>query len=230
MDAPGTAPKIGFPSVLAHAFFLQGAVYLVRPATSYKALELGVDPGLLGLVVASFSILPVFLAIAIGRATDMGREKQVLLGGAGLMLVAGAGLLFAAPSLPALLGWNAVLGVGHLMSIIGEQSRLASANARSMDRVFGFYTMVTAVAQAAAPLLLGAQMFTSAAIEFIWPVFGEQKFVTSTIFDIGVYLVVVGLVIDVLRSLGSEIDDRSEGRSPTDTHDMVSDADTGVGR
>ena len=141
--------------MLAHAFFLQGAVYLVRPATSYKALELGVDPGLLGLVVASFSILPVFLAIAIGRATDRGREKQVLLGGAGLMLVSGAGLLFAAPSLPALLGWNAVLGVGHLMSIIGEQSRLASANTRNMDRVFGFYTMVTAVAQAVAPLLLG---------------------------------------------------------------------------
>ncbi|WP_181578325.1 MFS transporter [Arthrobacter sp. AQ5-05] len=155
MDASGTAPKIGFPSVLAHAFFLQGAVYLVRPATSYRALELGVDPGLLGLVVASFSILPVFLAIAIGRATDRGHEKQVLLGGAGLMLASGAGLLFAAPSLPALLGWNVVLGVGHLMSIIGEQSRLASANARNMDRVFGFYTMVTAVAQAAAPLLLG---------------------------------------------------------------------------
>ncbi|MFL4475702.1 Na+/H+ antiporter subunit A [Paeniglutamicibacter sp. MACA_103] len=83
---------------------------------------------------------------------------------------------------------------------------------------------------AVGPLFFGAQMFTSAAIEFTWPLFGEQKFVTSTLFDIGVYLVVVGLVIDVLRSLGSEIDDRSEGRSPTDTHDMVSDAETGVGR
>lgn len=149
------APRIGFPSVLAHAFFLQGAVYLVRPATSYRALELGVDPGLLGLVVASFSILPVFLAITIGRATDRGHEKQVLLLGALLMLGSGAGLLFASPSLPALLGWNLVLGVGHLMSLIGEQSRLASAQSRNMDKVFGFYTMVTAVAQAAAPLLLG---------------------------------------------------------------------------
>ena len=71
------------------------------------------------------------------------------------MLASGAGLLFAAPSLPALLGWNLLLGVGHLMSLIGEQSRLASAQNRNMDRVFGYYTMVTAVAQAAAPLLLG---------------------------------------------------------------------------
>ncbi|MHA7241697.1 MFS transporter [Paeniglutamicibacter antarcticus] len=155
MEHTGTTPKVGFPSVLAHAFFLQGAVYLVRPATSYKALELGVDPGLLGLVVASFSILPVFLAIAIGRATDVGKERHVLLGGAVLMIASGAGLLLAANSLAALLGWNLVLGVGHLMSLIGEQSRLASAKNKNMDRIFGLYTTVTALAQAAAPLLLG---------------------------------------------------------------------------
>ncbi|MBV1778119.1 MFS transporter [Paeniglutamicibacter sp. ABSL32-1] len=155
MAPSSTAPGIGFPSVLAHAFFLQAAVYLVRPATSYKALELGVDPGLLGLVVASFSILPVFLAVFIGRAADRGKEKHILLAGAALLIIAGAGLLFAAPSLPALLGWNLILGVGHLMSLIGEHSRLASATNRNMDRVFGFYTMVTAVAQAVAPLLLG---------------------------------------------------------------------------
>ena len=33
----------------------------------------------------------------------------------------------------------------------------------------------------------------------VW-LLGEIEFVTSTIFDIGVYLVVVGLVLDVLRS------------------------------
>ena len=66
---------------------------------------------------------------------------------------------------------------------------------------------------AAAPLFFGGQILQSAIIKFTWPVFGEIKFVTSTIFDIGVYLVVVGLVLDVLRSLGSEIDERSEGSS-----------------
>ena len=155
MAVSAPARPLGFPSILAHAFFLQGSVYLVRPATSYRALELGVDPGLLGLVVASFSILPVFLAVGIGRATDRGREQGVLLLGAGLMIAAGFGLLFAAASLPALLGWNLLLGVGHLMSLIGEQSRLASAKNRNMDRIFGYYTTVTAIAQAAAPLLLG---------------------------------------------------------------------------
>ena len=38
------------------------------------------------------------------------------------------------------------------------------------------------------------------------PVVGHVEFVTSTIFDVGVYLVVIGLVLDVLRSLGAEVD------------------------
>lgn len=33
---------------------------------------------------------------------------------------------------------------------------------------------------------------------------------TSTLFDIGVYLVVVGLVLDVLRSLGGEVDRQAQ--------------------
>jgi multicomponent Na+:H+ antiporter subunit A len=40
------------------------------------------------------------------------------------------------------------------------------------------------------------------------PVFGDVKVVTSLFFDTGVYLVVVGLVLDVLRSLGAELDRR----------------------
>ena len=38
------------------------------------------------------------------------------------------------------------------------------------------------------------------------PLLGDLKFVTSSIFDIGVYLIVIGLVLDVLRSMGAELD------------------------
>ncbi|MFQ4148675.1 Na+/H+ antiporter subunit A [Arthrobacter sp. LAPM80] len=60
------------------------------------------------------------------------------------------------------------------------------------------------------PLFLGGEIFQSAIIAFDLPIFGHVKFVSSTLFDIGVYLVVVGLVVDVLRSLGSEIDQHEE--------------------
>ena len=37
-----------------------------------------------------------------------------------------------------------------------------------------------------------------------------MEFVSSTFFDVGVYLVVIGLVLDVLRSLGGEVDRQAQ--------------------
>ncbi len=59
---------------------------------------------------------------------------------------------------------------------------------------------------AVASLLLGAPALSSALIHFDVPVLGTVKFVTALFFDLGVYLIVVGLVLDVLRSLGARVD------------------------
>ncbi|AQA02054.1 Na+/H+ antiporter subunit A [Mycobacterium sp. MS1601] len=59
---------------------------------------------------------------------------------------------------------------------------------------------------AVASILLGAPALSSAIIELDVPVLGHIKFVTALFFDLGVYLIVVGLVLDVLRSLGARID------------------------
>jgi multicomponent Na+:H+ antiporter subunit A len=59
---------------------------------------------------------------------------------------------------------------------------------------------------AVASLLLGAPVLSSAVLEFDVPVLGHIKLVTALFFDLGVYLIVVGLVLDVLRSLGARVD------------------------
>ena len=59
---------------------------------------------------------------------------------------------------------------------------------------------------AVASLLLGAPVLSSAVFEFDVPVLGHIKLVTALFFDLGVYLIVVGLVLDVLRSLGARVD------------------------
>jgi multicomponent Na+:H+ antiporter subunit A len=56
-------------------------------------------------------------------------------------------------------------------------------------------------------LLLGAPVLSSAVLQFDIPVLGHVKLVTALFFDLGVYLIVVGLVLDVLRSLGARIDE-----------------------
>jgi multicomponent Na+:H+ antiporter subunit A len=62
------------------------------------------------------------------------------------------------------------------------------------------------VGTAAMSLLFGAPVLSSAVVEFDIPVLGHFTFVTGLFFDLGVYLIVVGLVLDVLRSVGARID------------------------
>ena len=57
-----------------------------------------------------------------------------------------------------------------------------------------------------APLALGGAVLQSALVALPLPLLGDVHLVTSVFFDVGVYLVVVGLLLDLLRSLGSGID------------------------
>lgn len=62
-------------------------------------------------------------------------------------------------------------------------------------------------------MLLGAPALSSAVITLHLPLLGTVKFVTALFFDLGVYLIVLGLVLDVLRSLGARIDEEVLPRS-----------------
>ncbi|KAB1640487.1 Na+/H+ antiporter subunit A [Gulosibacter chungangensis] len=70
--------------------------------------------------------------------------------------------------------------------------------------------MVFAAGSALAPMFFGYPPLTSFWVDQEIDWVGHLIFVTSTIFDIGVYLIVIGLGIDVLRSLGSELDIQAE--------------------
>ena len=60
-------------------------------------------------------------------------------------------------------------------------------------------------------MLLGGQVLQSAIARLpTCPCSGHIHLVTSVFFDIGVYLIVVGLVLDILRSLGAEMDRQQE--------------------
>jgi multicomponent Na+:H+ antiporter subunit A len=68
------------------------------------------------------------------------------------------------------------------------------------------------------PLAFGGEMLQSALVELDAGPLGEIKLVTALFFDIGVFLVVIGLVLDVLRTLGAEVDRQGEveGRAVPD--------------
>ncbi|GAA2233789.1 Na+/H+ antiporter subunit A [Herbiconiux moechotypicola] len=66
--------------------------------------------------------------------------------------------------------------------------------------------MLLATGTAVGSLFLGADVLTSAYFSAEVPVLGYISFGTSTIFDVGVYLVVIGVVLDIIRALGGEVD------------------------
>jgi multicomponent Na+:H+ antiporter subunit A len=66
--------------------------------------------------------------------------------------------------------------------------------------------LVIAAASGLAPLAFGGAVLQSAVVDLHLPLLGAVHLVTSVFFDVGVYVLVVGLVLDLLRSLGSAID------------------------
>lgn len=120
-------------------------------------------------------------------------------------------LLFAGHNLPGGgFAGGLVAGMALVMRYVaGGRYELGAAAPTDAGRLLGI-GMSIAVACAVVPVFFGAAPLTSAFFEADLPVLGHVEFVTSTIFDIGVYLVVIGLVLDVLRSLGAEVDRQAQ--------------------
>ncbi|MDN3311980.1 Na+/H+ antiporter subunit A [Microbacterium oryzae] len=116
-------------------------------------------------------------------------------------------LLFAGHNLPGGgFAGGLVAGMALVMRYVaGGRYELGVAAPGDAGQLLGF-GMVLAVGTAVVPMLFGLDPLTRGVWEADLPVLGHVEFVTSTIFDIGVYLVVIGLVLDVLRSLGAEVD------------------------
>ena len=99
-----------------------------------------------------------------------------------------------------------IAGMALVMRYVaGGRYELGAAAPTDAGRLLGV-GMTLAVSCAIVPLLVGAPPLKSAYLEANLDWIGHIEFVTPTIFDIGVYLVVIGLVLDVLRSLGAEVD------------------------
>ncbi|BBY27846.1 Na+/H+ antiporter subunit A [Mycolicibacterium sediminis] len=92
-----------------------------------------------------------------------------------------------------------------LRYLAGGRYELGEALPLDAGKVLGA-GLALAAGTAVTSLLLGAPVLSSAVVEFDVPVLGTVKFVTALFFDAGVYLIVVGLVLDVLRSLGARVD------------------------
>ncbi|MGO1926640.1 MAG: Na+/H+ antiporter subunit A [Brachybacterium tyrofermentans] len=96
-----------------------------------------------------------------------------------------------------------------LRYIAGGRYELSEAAPVQAGLVLGA-GMAIAVLAGVLPVLFGGTVFASATPVVQVPLLGELHFPSALIFDVGVYLVVVGVMLDFLRSLGSQIDQQQE--------------------
>ena len=169
--AQGFLDRHWFGFLLLHAVLLQTITFVLRPMTSYRAIELGAPVFWLGAMSACFALVPLVVAIPSGRATDHLGERPIMIAGAALIAAAAAAFLLLRDWLPGLAVANIVLGTGHLLSVVSEQAVVANrADDRHFDAVFGRYTFAAAVGQTAGPALLviagGGREYPDATLAF----------------------------------------------------------------
>jgi predicted MFS family arabinose efflux permease len=142
------------PLVL-HSAIVQTIYVLVRVTTSYRAIELNLPVVSLGIISATFAILPMLLAVWVGRFLDRGYDAHAAWLGSAVFVLACAGFCFFANSLTALLLLTALFGVGHLLLMASQQMLcIRSAGPRGRDSAFGNYVVGSAVGQGLGPYLI----------------------------------------------------------------------------
>jgi multicomponent Na+:H+ antiporter subunit A len=142
------------------------------------------------------------------------------------VIVVSVYLLFAGHNLP---GGGFAGGLLAGLALVarylaGGRYELGAAIPLDAGKILGT-GLVVAVGTATVPLLFGLAPLDSQWWEGNVPVLGHLELGTTTFFDIGVYLVVVGLVLDVLRSLGAEVDRHQEDELEEDASDQLAAAE-----
>ena len=110
-----------------------------------------------------------------------------------------------------------------LRYLAGGRYELGEAAPVDPGKVLGLGLLIAGL-YAVTGLLTGGDVLQSEILSATVPVLGEVKLVTSLFFDVGVYLIVVGLVLDILRSLGAELDREEESDPDAPVDDTVTGA------
>ena len=141
--------------VFINSGLIQAGVYVVRPMVSYRALELGADPGLVGILGSSFAFAPLLMAIFIGRWVDKGFAGRATFIGSLILVLGTLGLIFTA-SLLAIAVCLPIIGLGHLLVMSGGQTLIAQrASSVTYERNFGLLTFWASAGHMVGPFIGG---------------------------------------------------------------------------
>jgi MFS family permease len=142
--------------LLAHAVLIHTVVSMGRVTTSYRALELGLPVVTLGLIQGAFYLVPVFIAVTVGRYIDRGHDAESAWIGSGLVALGSIVAWAIGTSTAMLLIASIICGMGHVFLMASHQMLcLRAATETGREGAFGTFMICTAIGQAAGPLVVG---------------------------------------------------------------------------
>jgi MFS family permease len=142
--------------LLANAVMVQMVIGIIRVTTSYRTIELDLPVVWLGVISASFALLPVFSAVTLGRFIDRGNDSQASWIGAGLILISAAGFWAWSASGLLLLAFTVVLGFGHMFCMASHQMlAVRCATMRGREVAFGHFMVAASTGQGLGPFVVG---------------------------------------------------------------------------
>ena len=140
-----------------HAMIGQMVYSMARVTISYRIIELGLSDIWIGVITAASAVLPVLLAVAIGRFVDRGNEVLTVRLGSVAVVCSCLGYRFSDALLPQLILFTASLGMGHTLLMVSQQMLCvrAARNAVGREAAFGHFMVSTAIGQGMGPFIVG---------------------------------------------------------------------------
>lgn len=143
------------PLMFTSGVLVHGAYDAVRVLVSYRVINLGGGGAEVGLVAATFALVPLLLALRIGRWVDGHGSWGVMVVGGVLSLIACVGVLFS-PTLLLLGLANALLGLGQVMTFLaGQGVIMENSPPEKFVNGFALFSLSVAVGQSIGTPLVG---------------------------------------------------------------------------
>ena len=141
--------------LLLNTALVQAAVSIIRVTTTYRAIELDLSAFWLGIIAAAFAVLPIFIAVWVGRFIDRGNDALAIWIGSAILALTSAGIALWS-SATGLFAFTTAMGVGHMFLMASQQMLcVRSGGARGMERSFGNYMVAGAIGQGLGPYIVG---------------------------------------------------------------------------
>ncbi|MDP1537212.1 MAG: MFS transporter [Burkholderiales bacterium] len=126
-----------------------------RVLNTLYALELGATPLHIGLLLATYGVFPLLLAVKAGRIADRYGARVPIIAGM-MVCTLGAALPWFAPSMPLLFIAAAVTGFGFILGQVAFQSLVGSlGEGAARTRNFNNYALIVAAADFVGPVFAG---------------------------------------------------------------------------